>query len=284
MKFGVAIFPTEDAQTPAEIARMAEERGFESLLFPEHTHIPASRETPYPAGGELPPEYSRTYDPFVALTAAAAATERLLIGTGICLVIERDPIITAKEVASLDVLSGGRFLFGVGAGWNVEEMAQPRHRRLAARFGVMRERIEAMKAIWTAGRGELLGPVRRLRADLVLAEAGAEAAPADPRRRQRPEGDRPRARLRRRVDAEPDRRRRRDDRADRRAAGPRGRGGPGPIPVTVVGMMPDPERIERLSQAGVHRVVFWLPPQGRDEVESSFDSFAAVARDYAGAA
>ena len=148
MKFGVAIFPTEDSQPPDELARMAEERGFESLLFPEHTHIPASRETPYPAGGELPPEYSRTYDPFVALTAAAAATERLKIGTGICLVIERDPIITAKEVASLDRLSDGRFLFGVGAGWNVEEMRN--HGTDAGkRFGLMRERIEAMKAIWT---------------------------------------------------------------------------------------------------------------------------------------
>ena len=148
MKFGVAIFPTEDAQDPAELARMAEDRGFESLLFPEHTHIPASRETPYPAGGELPPEYSRTYDPFVALTAAAAATERLLIGTGICLIIERDPITTAKEVASIDQLSAGRFLFGVGAGWNVEEMRN--HGTDASRrFGLMRERVEAMKAIWT---------------------------------------------------------------------------------------------------------------------------------------
>src|SRR5437016_5950668 len=101
---------------------MSEERGFESLFFPEHTHIPAARQTPYPLGGELPAVYSRTYDPFVALTAAAASTNRLLIGTGICLVIERDPIITAKEVASLDTISGGRFLFGVGAGWNVEEM------------------------------------------------------------------------------------------------------------------------------------------------------------------
>ena len=156
MEFGVGIFPTEDAQLPSELARMAEERGFEYLLFPEHTHIPASRETPYPAGGELPPEYSRTYDPFVALTAAATATERLQIGTGICLVIERDPIITAKEVASLDQLSGGRFLFGVGAGWNVEEMenhgTDPRRR-----FGIMRERIEAMKAIWTEEEASYAG-------------------------------------------------------------------------------------------------------------------------------
>src|SRR5689334_25203790 len=115
MKFGVAIFPTEEVPAPPELAQMAEQRGFESLLFPEHTHIPAERTTPYPAGGELPPEYSRMYDPFVALTAAAAATSRLKIGTAICLVIERDPIVTAKEVASVDRLSDGRFLFGVGA-------------------------------------------------------------------------------------------------------------------------------------------------------------------------
>src|SRR6266542_4407373 len=142
------MFSTDYAVAPDEFARMVEERGFESLFFPEHTYIPASRETPYPAGGDLPQEYSHTYDPFVALTAAAAATERLRVATGICLVVERDPITTAKEVASLDRLSGGRFLFGVGAGWNVEEMAN--HGTDAGRrFGVMRERIEAMKAIWT---------------------------------------------------------------------------------------------------------------------------------------
>jgi probable F420-dependent oxidoreductase len=148
MKFGIAMFPTDYAEDPATIARAAEERGFESLFFPEHTHIPASRITPYPAGGELPKEYSHTLDPFVALTAAAMATERLNVATGICLVIERDPIVTAKEVASIDHVSGGRFLFGVGAGWNVEEMrnhgTDPEQR-----FAIMRERVEAMKAIWT---------------------------------------------------------------------------------------------------------------------------------------
>jgi probable F420-dependent oxidoreductase len=148
MDFGVMMFPTDYAVEPNEIARMAEERGFESLFLPEHTHIPASRETDYPGGGELPDEYSHTHDPFVALTAAAAATERLLIGTGICLVIERDPITTAKEVASLDQLSGGRFLFGVGAGWNREEMLN-HGTDPSRRFSVMRERIEAMKTIWT---------------------------------------------------------------------------------------------------------------------------------------
>jgi probable F420-dependent oxidoreductase len=146
--FGVMMFPTDGAVAPDELARMAEERGFESLFFPEHTHIPASRESSYPGGGELPEMYSRTYDPFVALTSAAAATQRLKVGTGICLVIQRDPIITAKEVASVDRLSGGRVLFGVGAGWNREEMIN-HGTDPGRRFGVMRERIEAMKAIWT---------------------------------------------------------------------------------------------------------------------------------------
>src|SRR5215210_1866191 len=149
MDFGIATFPTDESIHPARLAQMAEERGFESLFFAEHTHIPASRETPYPAGGELPREYSRIMDPFVALTAAATATERLKVGTGLCLVIERDPIITAKEVASLDYVSGGRFLFGVGAGWNLEEM-RDHGTDPARRFGVMRERVEAMKTIWTS--------------------------------------------------------------------------------------------------------------------------------------
>jgi alkanesulfonate monooxygenase SsuD/methylene tetrahydromethanopterin reductase-like flavin-dependent oxidoreductase (luciferase family) len=120
--FGIGYFPTHDGVSPGALARLVEERGHESLFFPEHTHIPASRTTPYPAGGELPSKYFHSYDLFVALTAAAAATSRLRIGSGICLVIERDPIITAKEVASIDHLSGGRFEFGVGAGWNREEM------------------------------------------------------------------------------------------------------------------------------------------------------------------
>ncbi|MFL5908632.1 MAG: LLM class F420-dependent oxidoreductase [Solirubrobacterales bacterium] len=147
MDFGVSYFPTDESVEPAELARIAEERGFESVFVTEHTHIPASRETPYPAGGELPREYWRIYDPFVALSSMAAATERIRVGTAICLVIQRDPILLAKEVASLDRLSGGRFLFGVGAGWNLEEMrdhgTDPKQR-----FAVLRERIEACKMLW----------------------------------------------------------------------------------------------------------------------------------------
>src|SRR6202161_970891 len=123
MDFGIGYFPTRDGLGPGEIARLSEERGFESLFFAEHTHIPASRESEYPGGGELPRKYIHTYDLFVGLTAAAAATSKRRIGSGICLVVERDPITTAKEVASIDHLSGGRFEFGVGAGWNREEMA-----------------------------------------------------------------------------------------------------------------------------------------------------------------
>jgi len=145
--FGVAYFPTDESIEPATLARMAEERGFESVFVTEHTHIPASRETPYPAGGELPREYWRIYDPFVALTTMASATERIRVGTAICLLVERDPITTAKEVASLDRLSGGRFLFGIGAGWNLEEMrnhgTDPERR-----FALLRERVEACKALW----------------------------------------------------------------------------------------------------------------------------------------
>src|SRR5207245_1907568 len=123
MHYGVVMFPTEYAMAPDELARALEERGFESVWFPEHTHIPASRRSPWPGGGDLPRDYWSSYDPFVALMAAAAATKRLKLGTGICLVIERDPITMAKEVATLDRLSGGRVLFGIGGGWNQAEMA-----------------------------------------------------------------------------------------------------------------------------------------------------------------
>jgi len=123
MDFGIAIFATHDAVDPGAVARLVEARGFDSISFPEHTHIPASRQSPYPAGGELPRKYVHTYDLFVAMTAAAVSTTRLRICSGICLLIERDPITTAKEVASVDVLSGGRVELGVGAGWNREEMA-----------------------------------------------------------------------------------------------------------------------------------------------------------------
>src|SRR5213080_4675962 len=156
MQIGIAMFPTDYAIEPAELGKLVEERGFDSLWFPEHTHIPVSRRTPYPAGGELPSWYSRTLDPFVALTAAAAVTTKLKLATGVCLVVERDPIVLAKEVASLDLISGGRFLLGIGAGWNREEMAN-HGTASATRWKLMRERVEAMIAIWTHDEAEYHG-------------------------------------------------------------------------------------------------------------------------------
>jgi probable F420-dependent oxidoreductase len=156
MHIGVCMFATAYAIRIDELARAAEERGFESLWVPEHTHIPKSRKTPFPAGEPLPKEYFHTLDPFVSLMAAAAVTTRLRIGTGICLVIERDPITTAKEAASLDLLSGGRFELGVGAGWNQDEMEN--HGTVyKARYQVLREKVLAMREIWTKEEAQFHG-------------------------------------------------------------------------------------------------------------------------------
>lgn len=156
MRVGVFYFPTDYGINIGELGRAAEDRGFESLLLPEHTHIPTSRRTPYPGGGELPKAYSHTHDPFVALSFAAARTSKILLGTGICLVPQRDPIVTAKCVASLDQLSNGRFLFGIGGGWNVDEM-ENHGARYDTRFKLMRERILAMKALWTQAEAAFHG-------------------------------------------------------------------------------------------------------------------------------
>lgn len=147
MKFGVVMFITDETISPGELANASESHGFESLFVPEHTHIPVARTTPYPGGGGLPREYTRTYDPFVSLTAAAGASTELLLGFGICLLVERDPIVTAKAVATLDQLSGGRVLFGVGAGWNREEMWH-HGTNPARRFAILAERVKAMKKLW----------------------------------------------------------------------------------------------------------------------------------------
>jgi probable F420-dependent oxidoreductase len=148
MKVGTFYFPSDYGIHPAELAKALEDRGFDSLFMPEHTHIPASRKSPFPGGGELPKRYSHSHDPFVALSFAAAATKTLTIGTGICLVPQRDPIVTAKAIASLDALSGGRFVFGIGGGWNVEEM-ENHGAAYKTRFKLLRENILAMKEIWT---------------------------------------------------------------------------------------------------------------------------------------
>jgi probable F420-dependent oxidoreductase len=156
MDVGLAIFLTGDGIHPAVLAQAAEERGYESLMVTEHTHIPVSAGMVDRNGGPLDDKYRRTHDPFVALAFAAAATTKLKVGTSVCLVIEHDPIVLAKEIASLDVLSGGRFVFGVGAGWNKPEMLN-HGTDPATRHGNMRERVEAMKAIWSSDEGEYHG-------------------------------------------------------------------------------------------------------------------------------
>jgi probable F420-dependent oxidoreductase len=156
MKFGVLMFATDTSIGVVELARAAEERGMESLFLPEHSHIPVCRNTPFPGGGDLPEEYRRALDPLIGLAAAAAATSTLRVGTGVCLVVQRDPIQLAKEVASLDLISGGRFLFGIGAGWNLEEMAD-HGTDPSRRFTLLRERVAAMKQIWAHDEAEFHG-------------------------------------------------------------------------------------------------------------------------------
>lgn len=155
-RFGVTMFPTDYSMQPVPLAKAVEERGLDSLFFPEHTHIPASRLSPFPGGGDLPKQYWHSHDPFVALGACAAVTERIRLGTGICLVIERDPITLAKEIASLDMISNGRAVIGIGAGWNREEM-ENHGADFKNRWKVVREKVLAMRAIWTTEAAEYHG-------------------------------------------------------------------------------------------------------------------------------
>ncbi|MQA96643.1 MAG: TIGR03619 family F420-dependent LLM class oxidoreductase [Streptosporangiales bacterium] len=156
MRFGVSTFVTDEGIAPAELARALEDRGFDSVFLAEHTHIPASRESPWPGGADLPDKYYRTFDPFVTLAAMAAVTERLRLATGIALLVQRDPIITAKEVATLDVISGGRAALGVGAGWNREEM-RDHGTDPVTRMALLRERVLAVKELWTKEKAEFHG-------------------------------------------------------------------------------------------------------------------------------
>src|SRR5580700_2290842 len=158
MEFGASIFFTDYSISPAELAVALEARGFDSLWAAEHSHIPVPRRTPPPGGGELAKRYYDVMDPFVTLTAAAAATKTLKIGTGVCLVIQRDTIQTAKLVASIDQVSGGRFLFGIGGGWNAEEI-EAHGTVFATRMKKMREQIEAMKEIWTKTTADYDGDI-----------------------------------------------------------------------------------------------------------------------------
>jgi probable F420-dependent oxidoreductase len=276
MEIGVGFFATHDAMDPGSIARLVEDHGQESLFFAEHTHIPAERRSPYSGGGDLPRKYWHTHDLFVTLTAAAAATSRLRVGSGICLVIERDPIITAKEVASVDVLSGGRLEFGVGAGWNREEMenhgTDPRKR-----MAVLRERVEAMKAIWTQDEatyhGEhvnfdriwswpkpaqrphppvLVGGLGPTVIDRVLAFGDGWVPNHRPGLLDRFEELRARA-----------------DRS---------------ISLSVMGVPADPAVIETYEKAGVQRVVHWLPSNQRGPVERELDKWESAVSEVQGPA
>jgi probable F420-dependent oxidoreductase len=281
MELGLAHFATDYGMQPAELARRAEQLGFESLFFPEHTHIPVGRDTAYPGGGELPREYSHIIDPFAVLAAAAAATQRIKVGTGVCLIIERDPIVTAKEVATLDHISGGRFLFGVGAGWNIEEMTN-HGTDPGTRFRRMRESVEAMKAIWTQDEAEYHGrivdfgpiwswpkPVQKPHPSVLVGGRGEKVldrvvAYGDewiPNRVQSPEelGERI-AELQRRAEA-----------ADR-----------GRIPVTVFGAKAEVRLLERLKAAGVTRSLFYVRAGTPDEVERHLDELAEVAAAWDG--
>jgi probable F420-dependent oxidoreductase len=281
MELGLAILLTDYSIQPAALGASAEERGFESLFLAEHTHIPVSRETPYPGGTELPREYSHTIDPFVGLAAAASATERLKVGTGVCLVIQRDPIVTAKEVATLDHLSDGRFMFGVGAGWNKEEMldhgTDPK-----TRWGVMRERIEAMKAIWTQEEAEYHGryvdfdpiwswpkPVQKPHPPVLVGGVGDKVldrvvAYGDEWIPNRVKG--------------PDELGVRIDELQRRAEA----AGRDRIPVTVFGARPEPSVLERLEAVGVTRSLFYLRPDEPAAVQRQLDRLGEVAAAWAG--
>jgi probable F420-dependent oxidoreductase len=253
------MFATDYAIPAPELAKVCEDLGFESLFFPEHTHIPASRKSPWPGGAELPKEYSHTHDPFVSMAAAAAVTKDLKLGPGICLVIEHDPIVLAKTVASVDYLSGGRVLFGIGGGWNLEEM-ENHGTKPSLRWKILRERILAMKQIWTQENAEYHGefvdfdpiwswpkPAQQPHPPILI---GGDGARTFDRVLEYGDGWMP-IYGRNQSDFGP---KVADLQARAKAAG-RGR-----IEVSVFGAMPRPEVMEQLARDGVERVVLFIPP------------------------
>jgi len=278
MKFGIAYFPTDYGISTAELAPALEERGFESLWVAEHTHIPASRQSPWPGGRELPKDYWHTLDPFVALTAAAQATRTLKVGTGICLVIQHDTIDMAKAVASIDHLSNGRFMFGVGGGWNREEMADhgtPFERR----FKVMRERIEAMKEIWTKEESEYHGefvnfdpmwlwpkPVQKPHPPIHVGGGGENVL-----KRVIGYGDGWMPNRGEILGRLPELHRMAEE------------AGRGRIEVTTYGTAKGgPEEIERHLEAGTDRMLWYLPTDGRDSALRRLEEVTDLTRRYRG--
>jgi probable F420-dependent oxidoreductase len=274
VKFGVSIFPTDYAIGMDELAPAAEQAGFESLWVAEHSHIPTSRLSPWPGGSELPKQYWHTMDPFIALTFAAAASKTLRLGTGICLLVERDPIHTAKEVASVDHLSNGRFIFGVGGGWNREEMVD-HGTDFSQRWQLLRERVEAVKAIWTQEVAEYHGE---------MVDFGPMLSWPKPAQKPHPpvilggSGPKILERVVRYADGWMPNRGQIIERMPelQRLAKAAGRD---PIPVTAY-PRPSAEDIERYAEAGVERCIYWLPPDGRDAALSKLDELAHLVRPY----
>lgn len=276
MKFGIATFVNDDTIDTISLARAIEERGFESLVIAEHTHIPASRESPYPQGGKLPSIYYRTLDPFVTLAAAAAVTSSIELFTGIALLIERDPITTAKEAASIDLISGGRFVFGVGAGWNLEELrnhgTDPK-----TRGALLDERIEAIKALWTTEPAEYHGkyvdfdasfqrpkPVQKPHPPIFI---GGDSDATVKRVIRHDAGwisnPLPVERLTKRIDQMRE-------------------GGGKAVPLATFGTPADPDYWDALAGLGYERVALLLPTKPLDESLRILDDHAAKVAGYSG--
>src|SRR5580704_251895 len=274
LKSGVSMFFTDYSMAPGALGMALEQRGYESLWAPEHSHIPLSRKSPFPGGGDLPKRYYDTMDPFVTLTAAAAATKTLMIGTGVCLVAQRDPIQTAKLVASIDQVSSGRFLFGIGNGWNQDEL-EDHGVKFADRHKVARERVEAMKAIWTQSKPEYHGefvnfdpmmtwpkPVQKPHPPIIVGGAFPHAA-----RRAVRYGDGwiPTARGDLAVEIPEMHKMARDAGRD-----------PASIEITSFGLAEDLDRLKRLKDLGVARVVPMFPPEKSDKVLPIIDRWSKL--------
>jgi probable F420-dependent oxidoreductase len=282
MDYGVAIFFTDYSIGPVEMGAALEERGFESLWAPEHSHIPLTRKSAYPQGGELPKKYYDVMDPFVTLTAAAVATKALKVGTGICLVVQRDPIQTAKSVASLDQISRGRFLFGIGAGWNEDEMADHGTTDFKGRFGLLEERVQAMRTIWTQTKPEFDGAHVRFGPMMTWPKPVQKPLPVIvggryPHGARRaiafgdgwmPHATRPEYGDKDILAHLPGFR----DLA--RAAGR----DPATLPVTTFGTPAEPDTLKRYRDAGIQRVVFSIASEDESKTLATLDRLAAVVR------